>query len=259
MVKERENKRKEYSIDDERGSRGNRKREDKREEDERKKKTSEEEKAEMLKEWVPKTKLGKMVLNGDIKSLEEAFNTNLPIMEPQIIDYLTDMEEKIVDVQKTTRVVRAGRKFSFRVSVLVGNKNGFIGIGTAKAKEKWPAAKKAADKAKLNLIRVKRGCGSWECTCGTPHSVPFKVSGRNASIRITLLPAPKGVGLVVGDQIKDVLRFAGIQDVWSRSSGHTRTELNFVRAAIDALAKTNKLKVSKDVERKIEEEEKCLQ
>lgn len=219
----------------------------------------EEEKEERLKEWVPKTVLGRKVLNGEIKSLQEVFNAGLPVMEPEIVDYLTEIEEKIVDVQKTTRVVRSGRKFSFRVAVLVGNKNGFVGVGTAKGKEKWPAAKKAAEVAKLNLVQIKRGCGSWECTCGTTHSIPFTVSGQNASVKVTLMPAPKGVGLVVGKKIRDVMRFAGIQDVWSKTFGHTRTELNFVRAAIDALAKTNKLKISEDVEKKIEAEKKCLQ
>lgn len=221
--------------------------------------TPEEEKADLLKAWVPKTRLGKMVLNGEIKSLEEVFNSNLPVMESEIIDYLINMEEKVVDIQKTTRVVRSGRKFSYRVSVLVGNKDGYLGIGTAKAKERWPAAKKAARNAKVRLIRVKRGCGSWECTCGTNHSIPFRVNGSNCSVKVTLMPAPKGVGLVVGDQIKDVMRFAGIKDIWSRTSGHTRTELNFVRAALEALSKTNQLKVSQDVERKSEEDEKCSQ
>lgn len=239
-----------------RGNQGGRGRGDERR---RRRKTPEEEKEARLKEWIPKTVLGKKVLNGDIKSLKEAFELGLPIMEPEIVDYLADMEEAIVDVQKTTRVVRAGRKFSFRVSVLVGNKNGFVGVGTAKGKEKWPAAKKAAENAKLELVQVKRGCGSWECTCGTTHSIPFTVKGSNASVKVVLKPAPKGVGLVVGEKIREVMKFAGIKDIWSQTFGHTRTELNFVRAAIDALAETNKLKISDDVTKKIEAEQKCLQ
>jgi len=211
----------------------------------------EEEKQKELQEWVPKTALGKQVINGKIKSLEEILAGSTPILEPQIVDYLENMEEKMISVQKTTRVVRAGRKFSFRVSVLVGNKNGIIGIGTAKDKEKWPAAKKAARNAKLNLVTVKRGCGSWECPCNTQHSVPFKVEGKNASVRVTLFPAPKGIGLVTGDNIKPVMELAGIKDVWSKTRGATDTTLNFARAAIDALKNISNVKLSDEMERKL--------
>jgi len=211
----------------------------------------EEKKEKELAEWIPKTELGKKVLAGEIKSLEEILSTNRKIMEPEIVDYLTALEEKVVGVQKTSRVVRAGRKFSFRVAVLVGNKNGIVGIGTAKDKEKWPAVRKAGKNAKLHLSMVKRGCGSWECTCNEGHSVPFKSVGKNASVRVTLYPAPKGVGLVAGDNIKPVLEFAGVRDVWSKSSGSTDTTLNFVRAAINALENISSVKLSKDMEKKL--------
>jgi small subunit ribosomal protein S5 len=204
-----------------------------------------------LKEWIPKTALGKKVLNGEIKSLEEILSSSIPILEPEIVDYLEPMEEKTIDIQKTARVVRSGRKFSFRVSVLVGNKNGIVGIGTAKDKERWPAARKAARNAKLNLVLVKRGCGSWECSCNTQHSVPFKTEGKNASVKVKLIPAPKGIGLVAGDHIKDVLAFAGIKDVWSKTRGATATTLNFARAAIDAMAATSKIRASEEMEKKL--------
>lgn len=219
-----------------------------------------EKKAEKTtQEWIPKTVIGKNVLSGEIKTLEELLEKNKKIFEPEIVDYLSEppLEEKIIDVQKTTRVVRAGRKFSFRVAVLVGNKKGIVGLGTAKDKEKWPAAKKASKRAKLNIIHVVRGCGSWECTCNTNHSVPFKVKGKNSSVRVELLPAPKGVGLVAGDTIKQVLEFAGIKDVWSKTRGATDTKLNFARAAIDALKKLKKVKITKDLEKEIIRETKA--
>jgi small subunit ribosomal protein S5 len=203
-----------------------------------------------LAKWVPKTALGKKVLAGEISSMDEILKANKPIMESEIVDYLLPLEEKMIEFRKTTRVVRAGRKFSFRVAVLVGNKNGFVGLGTAKDTEKWPAVKKATRKAKLNLVRVRTGCGSWECTCGTGHSVPFKVTGKNASVRVSFLPAPRGTGLVAGDAIKDVLEFAGIRDVWAKVRGATDTRLNFAKAAIDALGKTTKMKVSNAIEKK---------
>jgi len=216
----------------------------------------EERKAKELEEWVPKTELGRKVLNGEVKSLEEILKSNTPILEPQIVDYLESMEEKTIGVQKTTRVVRAGRKFSFRATVLVGNRNGIIGIGTAKDKERWPAVRKAAKNAKLNLVLVKRGCGSWQCPCKEPHSVPYKVEGKNASVRVTLYPAPKGVGLVAGDNIKAVLEFAGIKDVWSKTRGATDTTLNFARATIDALAKASSAKFSEAMEKKLAQDKR---
>jgi len=218
-------------------------------EEERQKIAGEKRDAEIAS-WAPKTELGKKVVAGEITSYDEIVKANLPVLESEIVDYLMPMEEKMIEFKKTARVVRAGRKFSFRVSVLVGNRDGFVGIGTASDVEKWPAMRKAARKAKLNLVKVRRGCGSWECPCGTGHSVPFKVTGKNASVRITFLPAPKGTGLVAGEGAKDVLVFAGIRDVWTKVKGATDTRLNFVKAAIDALAKTNSMKGSDEIERK---------
>lgn len=210
-------------------------------------------KEKALESWVPRTETGRKVKNGEIGSLEQLFDSNLPIVEPEIIDTLaSNLEEEMVEFTKTTRVVRAGRMFSFRASVLVGNENGFVGIGSAKDREKMAALKKATNSAKLNMVRVKRGCGSWECTCGMQHSIPFKVDGRCASVRIKLMPAPKGVGLVVGENIKNVFKFAGISDVWAESRGSTGTKLNFVKAAIEALAKTSKMKMSDQIKKKLE-------
>jgi len=211
-----------------------------------------DDKEKTLAEWIPKTELGKKVRAGEITSIEEIFAKNLPILEPEIVDTLLDLDEKMVDFKKTTRMIMAGRRFSFRASVLVGNHNGYVGIGIAKDVEKFPALRKAKRQAKLNLVKVRRGCGSWECTCGLGHSVPFKVTGKCSSVKIVLLPAPKGTGLVVGNNIKDVFEFAGIVDVWSNSSGSTDTKLNFVRAAIDALGKTTKMKASNEISKKEE-------
>jgi len=219
-------------------------------------KNTEEKRAAELAKWVPKTELGKNVIAGKITSFDEIWKSNQPVLESEIVDYLMPLEEKMIEFKKTTRVVRAGRKFSFRVSVLVGNKNGFVGIGTASDAEKWPAVKKATRKAKLNLVKVRRGCGSWECPCGTGHSIPFKVEGKKASVRVTFLPAPKGTGLVAGDTAKDVLVFAGIQDVWTKVKGATDTRLNFIKAAIDALSKTTKMKASEEMEKKAGKEVK---
>ncbi|MBU2100935.1 30S ribosomal protein S5 [Candidatus Micrarchaeota archaeon] len=218
--------------------------------EERKERRREPQKEEI--EWIPKTSLGKKVKSGEISSMNQAIESKLPLLEPQIIDFLLpDLEEKMVDFKKTTKVRRSGRMFSFRASVIVGDKNEFIGIGTGKHKEKWPAVKKATRRAKLNLIRVRKGCGSWECTCGTGHSIPFNVKGKGGSVKIELKPAPKGTGLVVGNNIKDVFVFVGIKDVWSKTRGATDTKLNFIRATINALSKTTSMKVSEEIRKKV--------
>jgi len=214
------------------------------------------EKERLLAAWVPKTALGKKVKNGEMTQ-DQIFEKNLPILEPEIVDSFLELEEKIVDTKKTTRVVRAGRKFSFRIAALVGNHDGYVGLGVAKDVEKFQAATKAARNAKLNLKRVIRGSGSWEeqIQAHSKHSVPFKVTGKCGSVKITLSPAPRGTGLVVGENIKDVFRFCGITDIWSKTSGATDTKLNFIRAAINALEKTTKVRAGPEIMKKIEQSE----
>jgi small subunit ribosomal protein S5 len=205
--------------------------------------------------WTPKTELGRKVKAGEVSSLDEVFKFGKKIMEPEIIDcFVPDLQMKVIDVKKTTRVTRAGRHFSFRVSVIVGDENGHIGVGTGKNIERIIAQQKAIKDAKLNLVPIKRGCGSWECNCSKRHSVPYKVTGNCASLRVELLPAPNGIGLAVSDTIKPVISLAGIKDVWSSTRGATDTKLNFVRATIDALYKISELK-SRDQDAIVEEKE----
>ncbi len=198
--------------------------------------------------WQPKTLLGKDVKAGVYETIDDVFASGKKIMESEIIDCLiTNLEKRTIDVKKTTRVTRAGRHFSFRVTVVVGDKNGHVGVGTGKNLEKFTAQEKAVLNAKLNLIKVKRGCGSWECNCDKKHSVPYNTTGSCASLRVTLLPAPNGVGLTISDTIKPVLELAGVTDVWSKTKGATDTKLNFVRATIDALDNISKLKTHKKI------------
>jgi small subunit ribosomal protein S5 len=192
-----------------------------------------------LEEWVPRTRIGKMVKEGKITSIDEIFAMNVPILEPEIVDYLLpDLNHEIIDVGIVQKQTDAGELSRFRVVVIVGNENGYVGIGKGKAKQLRFAIEKAIINAKLNIVPVRRGCGSWECMCGTPHSVPFTVNGKSGSVRITLYPAPKGTGLVAGDVAKVVLRMAGIKDVWSKTLGETRTTYNFARATYNALVNT---------------------
>jgi small subunit ribosomal protein S5 len=208
--------------------------------------------------WLPKTELGKKVKSGEVSSLDDVFKLGKKIMEPEIIDYfIPELQMKVIDVKKTTRVTRAGRHFSFRVSVIIGDGNGHIGVGTGKNIERIIAQQKAIKEAKLNLVPIKRGCGSWECNCSKKHSVPYKIIGKCSSLRVELLPAPNGIGLAASDTIKPVLTLVGIKDVWSNTRGATDTKLNFVRATIDALYKISELKSREpSVESEIKEEEK---
>lgn len=191
-------------------------------------------------DWKPVTILGKKVRSGEIKSLDEIFSKGWKILEPQIVDFFLDLTEKVVDVKKTSHVRMSGRKYSYRATVLIGDKRGYVGVGTEKDSDKFTAIAKAARKARLNIIKVKHGCGAWQCNCGTGHSIPFKVSGKCGGVRVELKPAPKGTGLVVTDAIKDVFVLCNIKDVWGKGFGSTATTLNFVKATIDALSKTNR-------------------
>lgn len=198
-------------------------------------------------EWMPVTKVGHQVKAGEITSIEDLFQLSLPIKEPEIIDVLLPgLQEEVIDINLVQKQTDAGEKSRFKATVIVGNENGFVGIGEGKAPEIGPAIRKAILRAKLNILSVRRGCGSWECGCHDPHSVPFEVKGKTGSVRLILLPAPKGVGLVTADTIKVVLRLAGIQDVWSRTRGHTRTTLNFAHSVFQALKQTNQIMTPQD-------------
>jgi len=197
-------------------------------------------------EWEPKTNLGHMVKEGTITDIDEIFEKGLPIMELEIVNaLLPDLEEEVMDVNLVQRMHKSGRKVNFRVIVAVGNKNGYVGLGQGKAKEVGPAIRKAVDDAKYNIIKVRRGCGDWGCVCGREHTVPFKISGKSGSVRVTLIPAPGGVGLTIGNVGKTILGLAGIDDVWSQTMGQTQTTINFASAVFDALKNLSKVKASK--------------
>jgi small subunit ribosomal protein S5 len=200
-----------------------------------------------LTQWKPKTKLGRVVLAGEITTLADAIKTGLPIREPEIVDILLpETEDEVLDVNMVQRMTDSGRRVNFVITCIVGNKDGFAGLGRARGREVGPAIRRAIDNAKLNMIEIKRGCGSWECGCGRAHSLPFLVMGRSGSVVVTLKPAPQGVGLSVGDVAKSVLRLAGLTDAWGFTKGHTKTTVNYALATFAALRKTGELKVRRE-------------
>ncbi len=190
--------------------------------------------------WIPLTGLGKMVASGEITSIDQVLESGKPIKEIQIVDaFLPDLADEVLDITMVQRMTDSGRRVKFRTVVVVGNRNGYIGFGQGKDAQVGNAITKAIKDAKLNIIKVNRGCGSWECGCNLDHSIPVKVTGKAGSVRVTLKPAPQGIGLVTGDIAKKVLGLAGIRDVWGFSSGETRTTINFAKATFNALIQTN--------------------
>jgi len=189
--------------------------------------------------WVPKTRLGELVKEGLI-TLEKIFANNLIVKEKEIINILLpQLNESVVSISMVQQMTASGQRSRFKAVVLVGT-DGFIGVGSAKSREVGPAIRKAIDRAKLSVIPVLRGCGSKECGCGHTHSVPFKVDGKCGSVKIRLIPAPQGVGLVCADKVKQVLKLAGIEDIWSKTFGDTRTSENLVKATVTALKNAHK-------------------
>jgi len=195
-------------------------------------------------EWDPKTKLGKLVRSGSIKTMNDALKTGLPVREPEIVDVLLpDLEDEVIDVNMVQRMTDSGRRVKFVITVAVGNKNGYVGFGQAKGKEVGNSIRKAIDNAKLNIAEIRRGCGSWECGCKKPHTVPFAVSGKSGSVEITLKPAPQGIGLATGDVAKKILTLAGIKDCWAFTRGKTKTTVNYAKAVFDALGENAGMRV----------------
>ena len=214
--------------------------------------------------WNPKTEIGKKVKAKEIVDVEEIFESGKPILEHEIVDMLLPgMENDLLMIgqskgkfgggarrvfRQTQKKTMEGNKPNFATLAVIGNKDGIIGLGYGKAKETVPAREKAQRKAKLNVFKIKRGCGSWQCGCKTPHSIPFKVEGRCGSVRVILSPAPKGTGLVTEKEISKILAMAGIKDVWSKSYGQQKSKINLVKATEKALKMLTSTKISeKDV------------
>jgi small subunit ribosomal protein S5 len=194
---------------------------------------------EQIETWVPRTKLGKMVLEGKISSIEELFMEGLKIRESEIVDVLLpDLQEEVINIGLVQKQTDAGEKSQFRAIVVVGNRNGYVGLGSGKARQVRSAIEKAAVDARLNITPVRRGCGCWECGCGKHHSLPFQVSGSCGGVEVVLIPGPRGLGIVASEAAKVILGLAGVKDCWTKSFGSTRTVPSFAFAVFDALKKT---------------------
>lgn len=205
-----------------------------------------------LSNWQPKTQLGQAVKAGEVTTMAQALRSGYPLREPEVVDVLLPgLEDEVIDVNMVQRMTDSGRRVRFRIVTVVGNKDGYVGIGMAKGKEVGPAIRNAIDVAKLNIIQIRRGCGSWRCGCGTSHTVPIEVVGKTASAELTFKPAPLGTGLATGNVAKQVLTKAGVQDVWGFARGQTKTTINSAQAAFDALLQTSAMKMTEDQKQRL--------
>lgn len=201
--------------------------------------------------WKPVTKLGHLVKEGKITSIEEIYMHSLPIKELGIVHRLLpklkeketkkdkdkearDAVLKIKPVQKQTR---AGQRTRFKAIVAVGDSEGHVGLATKTSKEVATAIRGAIVKAKLSIIPVR--LGYWGNKIGKPHTVPCKVTGKCGSVRVRLIPAPRGTGIVGAPIPKKLLQFAGIKDCYTSAIGRTATKLNFAMATFNAIKRTS--------------------
>ena len=193
--------------------------------------------------WKPKTKMGTLVKSGQIKSIEEIFAMGKTIKEVGIVDALIPkLEDKVLEIASVQRMTKNNRRQKFRVTVVVGDRNGHVGIGVGKDVEVKPAIETAIRDAKKNIISIRLGCGSWECDCGTQHTLPLTETAKCGSSLVTLKPAPRGVGIVAADTMRSVLELAGVKDVWTFSRGRTRNVYNVAVATYTALKKVTEVK-----------------
>ncbi len=195
--------------------------------------------------WQPRTSVGKDVKEGKVKEISQILRTGKPIKEREIVSALVpNLQEEILEVNLVQRMHKSGRRVKYRVAAVVGNRDGIVGVGHGSSRDIGSSIKKAVTVASLNVIEVARGCGSWECSCGRSHSVPFEVTGKSGSVKVIIKPSPRGLGLASAGIPRTILRMAGIQDAWTRTEGKTRTTLNFSLAVMDALKQTTKVAMS---------------
>jgi|TARA_Y100000310_G_scaffold345866_1_gene471909 small subunit ribosomal protein S5 len=137
----------------------------------------------------------------------------------------SEFDQKVIGIRRVTRVVAGGRRFSFSVAVVIGNRKGSVGVGVGKASDTALAIEKATRDAKKNMLIVK---------LSDDARLPYEVSAKYAASRVSIIPAP-GKGLVAGSSVRTVLELAGVKDVTAKIFSRSKNRINNARAAIEAL------------------------
>ncbi len=214
---------------------------------------------EKLDRWVPRTELGRKVRAGKFKNIDEVLKEGRKIMEPEVVDLLiSNLRTDVLFIgqakgkfgggkrrafRQTQKKTKEGNVLTFGVMAVVGDGHGHVGLGYGRASETLPAKEKAIRKAKLGIVKIQRGCASYDCSCDEEHSIPLAVSGKCGSVVVKLMPAAQGTGLVIGDEMKKVLKAVGIKDVYSKTSGKTKTTFNAAKALMFALEKIGGVRI----------------
>ena len=159
---------------------------------------------------------------------EQAMNSSLDFLNERreliISEPIENWEEKVVHINRCAKVVKGGRRFSFSVLIVAGNKNGLIGLGLGKAKEVSDAIRKASENAKKRVFKISL----------LNNTIPHVATGESGGGRVILKPACPGTGIIAGGGIRAVLEMVGVKDVLSKSLG-ANNNLSMVRSTINAL------------------------
>jgi len=186
--------------------------------------------------WEPRTRLGREVQAGEIESMDAALASGLPLKEAEIVDeLLPGLSDEVLDINMVQRMTDSGRRVKFRCAVAVGNRDGYVGYAEGRDDQVGGAIQKAIQVAKLNIIHVDRGSGSWEDRSEAPHSLTRRTTGKAGSVEVELRPAPLGLGLAGAENVRKILELAGVEDAWTKSYGNTRTTMNLAKATFNAL------------------------